>query len=387
MIKVDTIYLDNAATTFPKPTEVKEAVYECLCKYSTNPRRGNNPLVKIANEKLEKTRFLLAKFLGASSEQFVFIPSATYGINIVMQGTKFVQDETLYISPFEHNAVARCAEHLKKEKCINVRMLAINKDGTLDIEETERWFATNPPKLVVIVHANNVTGDILPIKEVTDLAHRYGGKVLIDAAQTVGLHTPRLDTYNYDYLAFSSHKGLYGIPGSGGLIIKDGPDTIEPLIYGGTGINSEDINMPLTLPERFEAGTFSLPAIVSMLAGIRWLEKCGRNSVFTKVDRLRQQLVAGLSELSSLGVQVIGQKSIHGNVGTVSLTVAGISPQEINRVLDSEGLCVRSGLHCAPLAHKTLGTFPNGTVRVSPAFFNTEEDVNKLLKIISALCY
>jgi len=376
------VYLDNAATTFPKPKEVIETVADCLNTYAANPRRGRNPLSRAAGEVMDRTRASLARMLGASPEQLVFVPSATYGVNLVLQGIGMSSGDVLYISPFEHNAVVRCLEYLRKTRKIHVRVLPIDRDCVLDVEKARRWFAATPPKLVAMVHASNVTGDILPIKDVIDLAHRYGGKVLIDGAQTVGIHTPRLSDYDYDFLTFSSHKGLYGIPGSGGLLIKKSPELLEPLIYGGTGVNSEDVAMPLASPERFEAGTHALPAIVSMLAGMQWLEGVGVDNVRAKVDQLSHRLISGLS---SLGIQVVGRRAAYGNSGIVSFTMADVSPEEVNRVLDAEGICVRSGLHCAPLAHQTLGTFPNGTVRVSPGYFNTEEDVEKLLSVLEAM--
>ncbi|MBS4029849.1 MAG: aminotransferase class V-fold PLP-dependent enzyme [Clostridiales bacterium] len=383
MLKKDFIYLDNAATTFPKPEGVTKAVTDCLSNYAANPGRGRNPLVKRANEQLELTRLTLARFLGAKPEQLIFVPSATYAINIVMQGISLIYGDTLYMSPFEHNAVVRCADHLNKSHSVRVETLPLAKDGTFDEEETRRWFASAPPKLVVITHASNVTGDILPIQDIINLTHEYGGKVLIDAAQTVGIHTPLLDGCNYDFLAFSSHKGLYGMPGSGGLVIKDHTEVLQPLIYGGTGINSEDVLMPLALPERFESGTHSLPSIISMLAGVQWLEATGLDIVRTRVSKLTQQLLNGLS---SLNISVVGHDSIHGNTGVVSFIISDVGPQEINALLDEYGFCIRSGLHCAPFAHQRLGTFPNGTVRISPAYFNTEDDINSLLNAVEGLC-
>ena len=380
---VDVVYLDNAATTFPKPGEVVEAVTECLRSYAVSPRRGRNPLSRAAEKEMDRARTGLAKMLGVSPDHLIFMPSATYAINLVLQGMGMSSGDILYISPFEHNAVVRCAEYLRQTRGVQVRELPIDRDCNLDVHEARRWFMTAPPKLVAVVHASNVSGDILPIKEVADLAHEYGAKVLVDGAQTVGAHTPQLDNCGYDFLTFSSHKGLYGIPGSGGLVINSDPELIRPLIYGGTGTNSEDTVMPSTLPERFEAGTHALPSIVSMRAGVQWLESVGIDKVRMKVEGLTRRLINGLT---SLGIGIVGCRSRHGNSGVVSFTMGGISPEELNRVLDSEGICVRSGLHCAPLAHHTLGTFPNGTVRVSPGYFNTEADVDRLLEVIEALC-
>lgn len=381
---MDFIYLDNAATTFPKPCHVVNSVAECLNEFAVNPRRGINPLVKKANDNLEVTRSKLSNMFGVNPEQLTFVPSATYGINIIIQGMDISPGETIYISPFEHNSVVRSVMHLKQENGINMKVLPIDENCLLDIEQTEMLFAVYPPRLVVITHASNVTGDILPIKEIIEITHSFGGKILVDAAQTVGLHTPKMDRYDYDFLAFSSHKGLYGIPGSGGLVIKDINELPAPLIFGGTGVNSEDINMPDFVPERYESGTLPLPSIVSMLAGIEWIERIGIEEIRTKVNTLKQKLLKGLSDID---VKVYGQTSPHGNIGIISFNVLGFSPQDIDSLLDSKKICVRSGLHCAPIAHKKIGSYPNGTVRVSPAYFNTEKEIDVFLDIIEQLYF
>jgi cysteine desulfurase family protein len=379
-----TVYLDNAATTYPKPNEVITTVSKCVTDYAASPRRGSNSLTRLADEQLSLARNTVASYLGARPEQIVFVPGATYGVNIAMQGLDYVSGDSVYVSPFEHNAVMRTAEHLRQTKGVQLRNLPVDRFCHLDISAAEQAFAAHPPKLVAIVHASNVSGDILPIKEVTDLAHQYRGKVLVDAAQTVGLHTPKLSDYEYDFLVFSSHKGLHGIAGAGGLLIKDMPPSlIEPLIYGGTGMNSEDLLMPTRLPERFEVGTHSLPAIVSMVAGIRWLDSIPVECVLKRIRNLQRQLIYGLSRL---GISILGQNSQHGNIGVVSFNIPGFDPEEANRVLDAEGFCVRSGLHCAPAAHKTLGTFPRGTIRVSPGYFNTEADIAEFLRVIESMC-
>ncbi len=374
---VNGIYLDNAATTFPKPKIVTQAVNDCLCNYAANPKRGTSPLVKVANEQLELARTALAKHLGCATEQLIFVPSATFGINQVIQGYPLRAGDNIYLSPFEHNAVARSAEFLREMKGVEVRPLPMDRACNLDIEETHRWFSAKPPRLVAITHASNVTGDILPIERVIELAHKHGGKVLIDGAQTVGVYTPRLDEYDYDFLAFSSHKGLYGIPGAGGLVIKSGGLELMPIVFGGTGINSEELTMPDSAPERFEAGTHSLPAIVSMRAGLEWLQGVGFETVRSRAAGLCEELIAELEVLP--GARVVGRQSPHGNTGVVSLVFDWVTPQEVGAMLDSEGISVRAGLHCAPLAHTAFGTMPNGTVRISPSYFSAREDLAKLL--------
>jgi|LSQX01.1.fsa_nt_gb cysteine desulfurase family protein len=375
------IYLDNAATTFPKPAYVIDAVNDCISNFAFNPHRGYNTLVGKANFQLEQTRNLLAENLKLNSaKQVIFVPSATHGINLVIQGFPLSLDDTVYISPFEHNAVVRCVEFIRKTTGINVKKLPLDKNFELNLDEVFSLFASYPPKLVIVTHASNVTGDILPIKEIIQTAHSFGGKVLVDAAQTAGLYTPEIE--DYDYLAFSSHKGLYGIPGAGVLVIKENTPDLKPFVFGGTGFKSEETEMPATLPEKYEAGTQPLPAIISMNAGINWLNKIGLQTIKEKISSLTHHLLEGLS---SLNAQILGHHSKIGNIGIVSFNLLGLTPQEVNKVLDEEGFCVRSGLHCSPLAHETLGTIPNGTVRVSFSYFNEKQEVDRLLDVLKKI--
>jgi cysteine desulfurase family protein len=377
------IYLDNAATTFPKPPQVTAAVDRCLVEYAVSPYRGTHSLSETATCYLEACRATLAGELVVQPSQVVFVPSATYGINTVLQGLPLKPGQVTYTSPFEHNAVARCLKYLTLAKKVRWRFLPMDRSGILDLEATRALFESDPPSVVALTHACNVTGDLLPIAVVTDLTHEYGGCVLIDAAQTVGILTPDHSALDYDFLAFSSHKGLYGIPGSGGLVIGNPSLTIDPLVYGGTGTASEDLLMPTGLPDRFEAGTHNLPSIVSMLAGVQWLAEVGKETVKDRINCLTSQLLVQLSELHE--VQVYGHGQGICNTGIVSFTVLGYAPQEVAQFLSSRGVCVRSGLHCAPVAHGTLGTLPRGTVRVSPGFFNTEEEIIALVDGVSAL--
>lgn len=379
---MQTIYLDNAATTFPKPPEVIKAVTDCLNNYAVNPRRGHNALVQQANNCIEGARVSLATLFSARPDQLVFVPSATFGINLVMQGVSLKRGDCIYVSPFEHNAVVRCAEHLTRTRGVEWRQMPLDRELNLDVEEMRRSFEYNPPSLVVVTHASNVTGDILPIKPIVDVSHRYGAKVLVDAAQTAGCYSPSLTEYDYDYLTFSSHKGLYGIPGAGGVVIKNPQQELIPILYGGTGVSSEDIEMPRTGVERFEAGTAPLPAIVSMAAGVQWLQAVGMDRIRAKNDSLRSLLVSMLQDMP--GVE-IHKSSMAANVGTIAFATSMYTPQELNMALDLKGICVRSGLHCAPLAHKALGTFPQGSVRVSFSWFSEEGQVRSLVALLHEL--
>lgn len=373
-------YLDNAATTFPKPAEVGGAIARCLTGWVVDPERGSHAIAAAAGSEVEKSRTKLAEHLGVGEESLSFVPSATYGINTIMQGLKLPPDTGLYVSPYEHNAVARCAEHLRLTRNVEYRKLPAHPVELIDLREMEAQFQRLGPGLVVVTHASNVTGDILPLKEIIEVTHKYGGRVLVDGAQTVGLHTPNHSVYEYDFLAFSSHKALFGIPGSGGLAILGQQDEVMPLVYGGTGTESRNMVMP-TSSKRFEAGTHAVPAIVSMLAGIEWIETMGTETINQKTADLCSMLIEGL-RLFQPGVRLIGRTSPFGNIGIVSFTIIGVSPQEAGMVLDAKGICVRTGLHCAPWAHECFGTLPHGTIRVSPSFFSSEADIDSLLETI-----
>lgn len=378
-----TIYLDNAATTFPKPVEVTQAVYECIQEYAVNPYRGNNHLVRRANSAINACRESLSKEFGVPADHVSIVPSATYGLNFILKGYQLRPGANVYSSGFEHNAVARCLHDLVKFRAIRWNQLPISSGMELDESRLIREFQIHPPDMVVLTHASNVTGDLLPVSRVAYLTHQFGGVVLLDAAQTAGVHTPSSNDVDFDFAAFSSHKGLYGIPGAGGLIIRRHVDKITPLISGGTGTYSEHLSMPDVLPNKFEPGTLNLPATVSMLAGLEWLLKTGKEVVREKVRTLTEKLVCGLRSIPS--VRVYGHADGVQNVGIVSFRLDTHSVQEISSYLDTNGVCVRPGLHCAPLAHQTLKTYPHGTVRVSIGYFNCDEDIERLLELVEEM--
>lgn len=371
-----TIYLDNAATTFPKPSSVVEAVTDCITRYGVAPRRGIHSLAREAEEALQSTAEELKRRVGAELGTVVFVPSATYALNVIMQGMDLGLGDCIAISPFEHNAVARCAEWLRAQRGVQWLLLPIKSDGTLDVDAFVRQLGRYRPKLVVITHASNVNGRLMPVVDCTRIAHQFGAKVLIDGAQTVGAYDSDFKHCDYDYLAFSSHKGLYGISGAGGLVIRRGEDTLQPLVHGGTGSASELLTMPDELPDRLQAGTLPLPSIVSMKAGSEWISQVGETRIRQHVQSICRTLMSGLVSIPS--VKLVDGCSSDG-VGIVSFTSDMYTPQEISMILDASGICTRAGLHCAPLAHRTLGTLPRGTVRVSISYFNTEEDAHSLL--------
>jgi len=375
------VYLDNAATTFPKPQAVIEAVVQCVSNYAVSPLRGSGGLIDRANRALDDCRDALAREFCVGSHQVVFAPSATYAINMVLRGFPFNPGDAVYSSPFEHNSVSRCLHFLQTTGVIRWKMIPMDSQGHVDELSLLRQFSLDPPAMVVIAHASNVTGDILPVELIASLTHRFGGLVLLDAAQTVGLNTPSSAAVDFDFAAFSSHKGLYGIQGAGGLVIRTSqPDVLRPLVYGGTGTHSEDLDMPSEIPERYEVGTHSLPAIVSMHEGLKWILATGKSAIRERITSLSVYLEEQL--LSIPGVRVHGRKRAGMNVGIVSFEIDGATPQEVAMYLSGQQICVRAGLHCAPLAHKTLGTLPHGTVRVSPGFFNSEDDIAELVRLV-----
>jgi cysteine desulfurase/selenocysteine lyase len=375
------IYLDNGATTFPKPQAVIQAVTECITSYAVNPLRGTSGLIDIANKALDDCRVALAEEFSVSPNQVIYTPSATYAINLVLKGFPFNYGDVVYSSPLEHNAVSRCLHFLQITGRIRWNLLPIDSHGCVKEFDLVRQFSIAPPALVVVSHASNVTGDILPVDVIARVAHQFGGLVLLDAAQTVGLHTPSTRAIEFDFAAFSSHKGLYGIQGAGGLVIKHPQaDILTPLAHGGTGTYSEQLDMPGEAPDRFEAGTHSLPAIVSMHAGLKWILKTGKSAVRAKISSLCDYLETEL--LTIPGIRIHGRKRTEMNVGMISFQVDGFSPQEVALYLSNKKISVRAGLHCAPLAHKALGTLPYGTIRVSPGFFNEQDEIEEFVRVV-----
>jgi cysteine desulfurase family protein len=376
------IYLDHAATAGPRRPEVLEAVAAVLRDGLGNPGRSGHDLSLRAARLLEESRCAVASFFGLSDPaRLVFTPGATASINIVLRG--FLRSgDTVLASAWEHNAVMRPLRWLEREMGVRVEILPPRRDDAghptgLDLEALRERLAIGPVRLVALVAASNVTGESLPVREVATLAHASGAVVLVDAAQGAGVLDIQVERDGIDFLAVTGHKSLEAPAGIGALTLLN-PDQVEPLIRGGTGSLSEEEEQPSFAPDRFEAGTPNLPGIAGLAAAIGLFSRMGTEAVASRHRELRGCLVARLREVPGLTVHHPARErgDEPGWLAVVSFTVEGCDPGTLAWALDRRGVACRPGLHCAPRAHRTLGTWPAGTVRFSPGPAGTEAEID-----------
>lgn len=357
------IYLDNAATTFPKPPQVINAVTDILKNYGGNPGRGGHYLSRMCGEKIFECRENMAKLIKANNpENIIFTKNATEAINLAIKGTLHRGDEVI-ISSMEHNSVLRSAVNLEKSG-VTVRIAKADLTGRVSMEEFKSLI-NKRTKMICVIHASNVVGTVNPVEEICAMARKHNIITLVDCAQTGGI-VP-IDASKFDMLAFAGHKGLYGPFGTGVLYIRDGLN-IDTLIEGGTGSYSESALMPSALPDRFEAGTVNACGIAGLNEGIKFVL---REDIYQKEKELTKQLKESL--LNIKGVHILGKS----DVGVIGMMLDNNDCVDVSRRLDEEyNIASRAGLHCAPMAHRTLGTISKGMLRLSVGFFNTKKDVD-----------
>lgn len=374
------LYLDNAATSFPKPETVHKAVDHAMRVTGANPGRGGHRMAVEASRLVFDAREAVAAFFGADdSSRIVFTPSATESLNLALFGLLRSGDRVV-TSTMEHNAVTRPLRALQ-QRGVHVDKVAADSRGFVDPEDIRR--AAVGARMVVLGHCSNVTGTLQPIEEIGPWCRREGILFLVDAAQSAGLFSLNVEAMGIDLLAAPGHKGLMGPPGTGVLYVREGLQP-EPLVYGGTGGNSQSDLPPEELPERLESGTLNLPGLAGLKAGIEFILQEGLADVRAREGELMACLIAGLREIPR--VQLYGplEPKFHGSA--LSFNVEGRDPTEVGFLLDRDhGIFTRVGLHCAPDAHRTIGTFPRGTVRVSPGYFNTPEDIQNLVAAVASI--
>lgn len=369
------IYFDNAASSWPKPVAVTEAVVECFREAGGNPGRSGHRLSIAAARTVALAREALAALFNADDpSRIVFTHNATHALNLALYGVLHAGDHVVTTS-LEHNSVMRPLRHLATIG-IELTVVACGPDGTLDEDDVRRAFRSNT-RLLVMTHASNVAGSVLPIRRLAALAREHEALSLVDAAQTAGAAPIDVRQDGVDLLAFTGHKALLGPTGTGGLYIRD-EVALTPLLRGGTGSESASEIQPEFLPDAHESGTVNVAGIAGLGAGVRFISDIGVEAVQAHELALATRFRAAGVQIP--GITVYGPADAAHQCGVVSFNIAGATPSEVGLLLDeSFGIMARTGLHCAPSAHRTLGTFPDGTVRFSFGWFNTAEEVDTSL--------
>ncbi len=368
-------YFDNAATTYPKPKAVYDFMDEFYRKSGASAGRGNYGIAQGANKLLAETRSLIKELFHCQSKEVVFTPTATIALNIILQGMVKKGVRKIYISPFEHNAVTRTLHAYESEGLIQIYELAVSSDLKYDMERIRYQFDDNKPDLVAVSHASNVIGLIAPIEEIFVLAKKYGAYTVADMSQTAGLVDCNIGLSSFDFAVFAGHKTLYGPTGLSGFVmnVEIGLPTV---IYGGTGLESANQNMPDTLPGRFEMGTINISGAAGLNAALKWNKEIGMEKIREKEDENRSKLVSLLQKYDWM--RLVGNSPKGTYVGIVSCLIDGISSDSAGTIFSERGIAVRTGLQCAPFAHRFLGTFPAGTIRFSVGYFTSEDDFEEL---------
>ncbi len=371
------IYLDNAATTFPKPTEVYKEVLNCMKNYAANPGRSSHNLAVQAESKIMETREEIRRIFNISNPfEIIFTSNATEGLNIGIKGILKKGDHVIS-TVIEHNSVLRPLKSLMKQE-VQVTLLAVDEGGYIDINTLKNEIRKNT-KLIIINHASNVIGTIQHISAIGKIAKEKGVIFMVDASQSAGIIDIDVEKSNIDILAFPGHKGLLGPQGTGGLFIRDGIK-VEPFKEGGTGSNSNNMEQPDFMPDKFESGTLNTPGIAGLCEGIKFIDKIGRRNMYNHELSLIEYLITELKKLDY--IKIYGSTNLKDRCPVVSINIDGVDSSLAGYKLNKKDIAVRTGYHCAPLIHNIIGTNKKGTVRISPGYFNTFNDIEILIKNI-----
>lgn len=372
------IYLDNAATSFPRAPGVVEAVADCIRKLPGSPGRASHGYALAASELLYSVRARLASFFGIGRpERLVFTKNATEALNLAILGHLGPRiGARVIVSPFEHNSVMRPLRHLEASRSLGIESFPCSAGGSPDLDALSRMLARGAD-LLVVTAASNVTGAAMPLGSIIALARGAGVPVLVDASQLVGHRAFDIGESGASLVAFSGHKGLLGPAGTGGLYVGSGIE-LEPLVRGGTGSASESEVQPLFLPDRFEAGTQNLAALAGLGAAVEWLEGRGFAAIEARERSLRARLADGLRGIDGLALLPCDDEA--SALPVVSATTGAASESDVARELDRRDIAIRMGLHCAPSAHRTAGSFPRGgSLRFSPGIFTTDGEIDETI--------
>ncbi|MDD4779999.1 MAG: aminotransferase class V-fold PLP-dependent enzyme [Tissierellia bacterium] len=375
------IYLDNAATTYPKPKAVYDNVMKAMKEYGANPGRGSHAMAIEGAKTIYETRELLAEMFNLEDPlNVIFTFNATDSLNIAIKGLLKPGDHVITTS-MEHNSVLRPIYELQKLGVENT-IVSCDKEGKVNVEDIEEAIKDNT-KLVVTTHVSNLSGTIFPIKEIGSLCKKYDLLYLVDASQSAGVLEIDVQEYNIDLLAMPGHKGLLGPQGTGVLLINTDAD-INHLKEGGTGSESSNLSQPNFYPDKLEAGTHNLPGIAGLNFGIKYIKSKGIKSIYNHEKKLLDIFIKELKKNPK--IVIYGPTNILERSGVVPINIINMDSSEVSYLLDTKySIAVRSGLHCAPLAHKTLGTEKIGAVRFSVGPFNTKKDIIAAVKALNEI--
>lgn len=373
-------YFDNAATSYPKPVDFYSETMKMFQEFGVNGSRGHHHLADNMLQHANGLRKNLATIFGVTPEKIIFSASATLAANQIIQGLDFSTIKNVYISPFEHNATYRTIWAMQQKYGFALNILPFER-FSWDENKNNFLFANAKPDVVICTHASNVFGNVLPVKKIFAEAKKYNAVTILDSAQTAGTISVIATDLNADFVIWAGHKGLYGPSGIGGFVINT-PYCLRPVIFGGTGIFSEEDEMPESIPERFEVGSMNSLNILGLLVATNWLLKNG-DVITKKKTEMTQALFEVLSGYSDFCTIISDE--LPNNAGVISIVPLTMSPAELDTYLAQNGICVRSGLHCAPLAHKQMKTAPEGTVRFSVGYFTSVKDIILLNNILEEL--
>ncbi|HSW36173.1 MAG TPA: aminotransferase class V-fold PLP-dependent enzyme [Candidatus Limnocylindrales bacterium] len=382
MTKELNLYFDNASTSWPKPESVYGAPERQMRQVYGNPGRTGHTRTLEADRLIYRTREALANLFHAPDPgRIVFTLNATDALNMAIKGLVEPGDHILFTA-MEHNSVLRPLGGLRKAGSISTTAIPCSPEGYPDLDCLEKLYQSRS-RLLIINHASNVIGTITPLNEMIASAHRHGVYVLVDAAQTAGVIPIDVTSAEIDLLAFTGHKSLLGPSGTGGLYVRNGID-LKPWREGGTGNYSETDHHPSGMPERLEAGTLNSPGLAGLLAGVTFIQETGMAAIRNHETVIRAYLHNKLQAVP--GITIYGPSASSCCTAALSFNLAGTDNGAIGHILESSfGILCRTGLHCAPLAHKAISTFPQGTVRLSPGFFTSTADVDYLVEAVAEI--
>jgi cysteine desulfurase/selenocysteine lyase len=376
------IYLDNAATTFPKPDEILTAALDAYTRFGVNPGRSGYDLCLVAGDLVQETRGELTRFFGGRDPgRLVFAANATDALNLAIQGVLKDGDHAI-ATTVEHNSVIRPLNHLARDHGVRVEYVPAGNDGRVVPSEVARRI-TRTTKLVAINHGSNVIGTIQPIAEIGRLCRERDVVLLVDASQTAGVVPIDVEAMGIDILAFTGHKSLLAPTGTGGLYVREGVD-VRSTRFGGTGVNSVHPYQPEEYPYRLEAGTANVLGIAGLHFAQAYIAERGMENIYRHEMELFARLQVGLAEID--GVKLHGTMSLDDRLPVLSFTVAGRDPADVGTMLDVDhNIAARTGVHCAPLIHQQMGTGARGTVRFSVGPMNEERDVDAAIAAVGKI--